>query len=946
MDAEVIQLGAERGMVVDEAWCDAAGHVGFSVAAESIEADVYKARTPDVALVGARVCLVARLQDGEPVDEYALMVDDEYWGRRVQPAEFQPPAYFDSAVQFCMGYRLEGSILEDGQPVADANVSLEGVLIDADGEEARFWDSLEYNELVYSESLETYVEGATVLAPIMTDANGEFEFFAPKGHGAIYQRSDDRRDDTPETAAMDLPRYVDAVYAVYLGRKALLEEDALAEIDINSGTLEIHAEPGAFVRASSMDDIGEVHQVPPGGVVTIDGLPACEHSVVQFRRLSWGEWDDTYGCPRVNAEVSGGETTVVSMPAMEHYDEGGDTVAGRVYHRMGVPAGGIDIVAIDWETCEVVGVVATTGGDGYWEAQIPPEGFGGDLWIHDTTRGSVPVEGFPYSDIVLGARAYSAFVEMYKPEAWRSSDRGHKNFQYVPDGIIVENCDSGVVYETEEASYGGWVTTETLPKYEYVADVADLLYNGPQQHSYRLKEADRLLIAEFTLGGQSFEGGETLAGVFRATGYYPEGKFLIGGKIAGNALKAPRSYSDSEKIDEAYPEAARVGLEFGTHIPYTQITTSGIEEGERTCFTDLVCPYCGGPAHRDPDGGGFARGFCRQCASYFGFATAMDCRTHFATPTIGEGEPYHLTCSVVKRSGGHYSREVMAHWRPDLYDETDDFITQDDPMQPTNAPRWVARHVSEMGDGLGFGSYDSGDTPAFTPGHEVAYFNALPEIDRDCGLTQMKLIFPSGFELAEDCELELDCTLDDGSTETVTVALEAGVKGPDETDMIGDIVPLVPELKLLAEKREHPYVGVGLYVGVADVRVTSSPPPADLRFSVVNDCPWLADITGIEVDSNQRTPTALQFRARPAGVELLEGPVGQLFLFYPKNGDIKMTRRSTMTTAWKEPVQVTDDGESDEPGAEKDNRGLLVLWRSLADGIGAVRSRDDGRSWE
>ena len=959
--AEIIQLGERQGIVVAEGLTDGNGYVSFERNGAQIEGYVRKAISPTVALGGARVSLVALLEGGETGSAHVLMVDDEYWGRRIQPESFQGGSFSE---EFVMGYRLKGRILEDGEPVADANVSLEGVLAHApeagqDEETAVFWDSLEFNALIYSHDLETYVEGALVYAPLRTDASGRFSFIAPKGHGAVYQRDGDYRDETAETMQEGLPRHLNCVKAAYLGRKVQLEEDVEVELDILSGALTISGTVGAMLRVGTLDDAGQFHTVPESGEVNVSGLPAGEQSIVQFKRNAWGEWNCAWGCPRELVELKCGETASVTMGEMEYYAPWENTVAGRVYERMGVPAGGIDIVAIDWETAEVVGTIATTDGDGYWEVEMPEEGFGGDPWIHDSKWGTVPILGFPYSDVVLGARAYSSFSELFKPEAWRKKDRGHKNFQYVQDAMIVQSRETDELYQTQEAAHGGWQTVDSLSCFQYVEDLEELFITGPRERTYRLLEVgggpngeDKVLIEEFTLPGQSFGAGETLPGRYRASGYYPEAKFLIGGKISGNVVSVKGSYTPQEHISGAYPEALRAGLEFGEHNAYVEMRQDMPAAGGQAApedmagIADFVCPYCGGPAHRDPDTPAYARGFCLQCAGKFGYAKAMDCRTYFLSPTLAATEGYHLKGHIIRLSGGCQSYEIRYHWRPDLYEESSDFVTQQGIGQPTNAPRWVAKHVDEMGDGKGFGHYDTSSTPSFAPGHDVAYFEALEEIEHELGLTQMKLVLADNYTLAEDVEVSVECVLENDTTETVSVVLEAGLKGPTAEDLLGDIVPLRAVPKLRAERLGSPYPGVGLYKGVNSVSITSGPPPADLRFAIVNDNPWLSNPNSITVEANSRTPTAVQLIALLTGIELLDDAVGQMYLFYTKDGDIWLTRRSGLAGTWEDSEKITDDGQSCEPAAEKDDTGLLGVWRQRGSMSVGISSRDDGRSWE
>ena len=944
--AETIRLGENQGISVAEGFTDGNGHVSFERDGATIEGYVRKAVSPNVALVGARVYLVAVLEGEEPGTEYVLMVDDEYWGRRVQPNSFREGSFSED---FVMGYRLKGRILQDGEPVEDANVSLEGRLAHA-AETVVFWDSLEFNELLYSNELETWVEGAIVYAPLRTDVEGRFSFIAPKGHGAVYQRDGDYRDGTAETIAQGLSRHLALIEAAYLGRKVELKEDVEVELDILSGELVITGTVGAMLRVGTLDDGGQFYTVSALGEVNVSGLPAGEQSIVQFKRNAWGEWDDQWGCPRELVELECGETKAVTMGEMEYYDLWEDTVAGRVHERMGVPAAGIDIVAIDWETAEVVCTIATTDSDGYWEAELPEEGFGGDPWIHDGKWGSVPILGFPYSDVVLGARAYSSFSELFKPEAWRKKDRGHKNFQYVQNAVVVQSRETDELYQTEEAAYGGWQTVDSLSAFQYVEDLEELLVGGPQERTYRILEVgggpdgeDKVLTEEFTFPGQSFESSETLPGRYRASGHYPQAKFLIGGKISGNVVSVKGSYTPQEHISSQYSEALRVGLEFGEHEAYVEMQQDmpavGGEAAEEDMagIADFMCPYCGGPAHRDPSNGSYARGFCVQCADKFGGASAMDCRTYFQSPTLAALGGYHLQGHIVRRRGGGPSYEIRFHWRPDLYEESDDFMTQAGIAQPTNAPRWVAKHVDEMGDGKGFGHYDASNTPPFTAGHDVAYFEALEEIEHELGLTQMKLVLASGYTLTEDVEVSVECVLGDDTTETVAVVLAAGLNG--------DIVPIRSVPKLRAEKLSSPYQGVGLYKGVNSVSITSGSPPAGLRFAIVNDNPWLNNPNSIRVKGNCQTPTAVQLWFYIDGPHMCVGVAGGVWMAYCNDTGVAVVRRASPQKPWEQMAPAFTGGTEQHPCICCLPAHEILVCATLSGRTWIRRSRDWATSW-
>lgn len=936
---EIVELGGEVGVTVARGQT-IAGTVAFETPDGTVTAHVYEAREPDVALNGVQVYLLEALPEEEatePTGRYAVMVDDPWWGRRIEPAEF---AAAPMSRHVTMGYRLRGRILEDGAAVAGANVSLELELDSVEDGRVVAWDSLEFNELVYDAQLETWVEGANVRAPIRTDAQGRWEWIVPKGHGALYQRAGDRRDDGEETARRRLARHLESVKCAYLGRKLEVVEGTEAVLDIRSGRLEISGAPGVRVRVGMLDDAGEEYAIPDGGTLTITGRPEAEHAIVAYRLNAGGAWDPSYDCARVIAAVKRGATTTVALGPPEEYTDP-DVICGRVYERMGVPAVGIAIVALDVEQAEVVGTIATTDEEGWWEARIPPQGLGGAPAIHDPTWGSAPVLGAPYSDVVLGARVYSAAHENYKPEAWRKPRRGHKNFQYCAGSVVVRDADSGESYGTVETAYGGWMTPETLPKFKYVADLEELLTSGAQARHYDLVVDGVVQEAGFELRGQPFDDQGAGDASFRAAGYYPEQKLLMGGKIHGNVL-----VGRAARVTGNLPEAARVGLEFGEHAAFVEGRALAGEA--RSGAADLVCPYCGGPAQRGPSGA-YLRGFCRQCADAFGRGDAMDCRGYFETPTLAATGDDGQALRFVRLSDreGNIARRVGYQWRPDLYDEREDFVTQSGAGQRTNAPRWVARHVDEFGDGLGFGRFDGDLDEPWVAGHEVAYFEALPEIGRALGVTALKLRFPYGHVAPLTYTVEIDCVRMDAEIETHTVTVPAGTAGPDANDEFGDVIRVADRAKLLAEDVGSPYRDVGLYVAVSEVRLVTPESAPGCRFTIVNDTPWLASAAGTPVAAEAATPVAVQLGGAWGSPHLVDDAVGQVFLFYAKEGDMVMRRRAGLPGRWTEPRRITDYGDADEPWAGKDARGQLTLVCSRAGGqVQVLRSPDDGRSWE
>ena len=562
---EIIQLGQDSGSVVALA-ASLGGEAILAGADGAATAYVFQAREPDVELDGVNVGLIQQQVDGQNTGQYALMVDDPYWGRRIQPASFSPLPLSEN---FTMGYRLSGQIRENGVGVGGATISFAVTLQTAEDGAVQFWDSEEYNALVWDEDLYTYVSGPNVVTPVAADSNGAWEYIVPKGHGAPYQREGDLRDDTPETAAQTAAqtpaRYVDEVEVAYLGRKMPVVEGTVAILDMDSAAVQISGQPGATVSVGVMEDAGEQYRIPSGGTLTVGNLPQGWVSVAQYMQVPTGGWDPSYGGLRAKVAVMEGKTASADLGVLTQYPTDGSVACGRIWISPGVPAGA-ELVIINVNNAQIVGTAGATDGGGFWTVPIGEDGLGGNLYLMDAAWGSMPVVGLPYADIVLGARAYCGWMQDFRTAAWRTGTWGHANFQWVPETIWVVDNDTGAVYGTEEAPYGGWMTSDPLPKWKYIADPATLLAQGPQLKSYSLHTDHGVEDAVFHLRDQSFSVADDEAGFFRASGYYPEKKILLGGKLKYNVV-----LDAQQRIDESWPEAARVGLEFGKYRQFIEM---------------------------------------------------------------------------------------------------------------------------------------------------------------------------------------------------------------------------------------------------------------------------------------------------------------------------------------------------------------------------------------
>ncbi len=364
-----------------------------------------------------------------------------------------------------------------------------------------------------------------------------------------------------------------------------------------------------------------------------------------------------------------------------------------------------------------------------------------------------------------------------------------------------------------------------------------------------------------------------------------------------------------------------------------------------SAWTDWLCPYCGGPVARW-NLGDVPRGYCRECARAWGTPRATEGRTYGRSVSLPArpNQRWEHRAVALTPTGG-FTNRVRYHWRPDLYEETDEYLRGDGPGMNTNAPRWWARHPHEILDGQGLGTWDGDRVPPYRPGWDLPRLGEM--MGRPLGLAQLKLAFPPEWIAPQDFTLEVDCEREDGEVETLPVRVPRGTQGPTELRPLGEVIALSAAVKLRAETLSSPYPTMGLYKAVRDIRLVEPESAPGCRCVVTADVPYLATPRGPVVRGLAAEFMALQLLPPGSRPHILEDGVGELFLFRVREGSIEMRRRRSLGLPWDPPRLITQGGEDDYPWAAKDERGRMILVRQTGEGYTVVaHSVDDGRTWE
>jgi hypothetical protein len=944
---EMLFDGAAGRIVAVTDTTDADGRGAVAYGGQAFRFRALKATGPDLPLVATgdahfRVGLLERL-DSEPPDRFCLVLDDlpapSGWGRWIQQDRWREASEFaaQDSVAFVLGWRPGAvSIRKGGEP--QAGVFADIVLrygTDEGEHEAWYQPAYPYNDLQVNQE-GVPLRGPNQLGCFKTDEDGLLKrhrpdgtlepIIFPRGLAALGNRVQDRWLSCPQPE-----RYLLKAEVWYLGERAELTEGVAVPLDLAVCGLTITGPPNAQyecfwyegpVRASGTLD--------GSGTATVTDLPVGVYTVELTSPSSYSEWlpRQDVGCPDTGGSYSVSFGSSWNMVAAGH-------VGGRVYLYGSVPAPGLDVWCYhaymsypppgpNWFVC------ATTDANGDFDYTLQV-GDGAALAVQHATSGGVANPYDEPADIAwtpcLAARfaclresnvgAASPLPEEHEGLLPWGLAGAHQNLYLQPPPRLKSSRDNSLHDFSETDNGKGWLT-EPLPRYFWSIEATgqgagtEIVPEPKITYAYVAEDGE-------ALGGSIEHLDDTTppwaTGAVHSTCAGARPLLALGGKYEGNVVEAARS---SPITVDNYPEAFRMGLEFGEwRQPLDARAVSSLSPVTVPCpltFQAWECPYCGGPAWTDPDGEGYRRGYCMQCAD---FGVSTDCRTHFITRTLDAGG-WHTRWVRNATSGAHVDRLIAGWPRPEEYGEGDEHLVWN--WQGFGIPRWVAVH-------LVFGTWTNG---VFTDGESVS--DAEARLGRTVGPVMLK------FELTADYQgtgqtLRVACVRPDGGSEYRTVTVPAGSRQ-------GDLFPLF--------WRPHHYYPQGYYVDVTSVEKLAG--DGAVYGGIVNDGPAWHSSDGVQVVRAAHSPYACDVALSERDPFLVEDFGGRLHLVYVREGQLMHCVLEGTCSSWGPPTNVSLRANWPSPCSEPSlaplphaellaaahTRGATRLWRS----------RDDGEGWE
>lgn len=888
-----------------------------------------KAAAPEVPLVATadpylRVGLAQRV--GDPA-LFCLVFDDLPapcgWGRWIQQDGWREASELaaQDAVVFVLGWCPgEITISKGVEPQVGVFADIVLRYTTGDGEQEAWWQpAYPYSDLELDEQ-GVPLRGPNKLGCFKTNAEGVLKrhdpdgtlgpIIFPRGFGALGQRAQDTWPDAPSPE-----RLLQRAEVWYLQRHVDISEGMSATLDVPEVSITVNGPTDGRVVLWWEDGIRRAGGwLGPSGTQTFEGLPPGRYAVACYHVDN-----EDLGLPRQEVIVTTGSATV-NFPS-EFPEADPNLCRGYVYKAGATPAPGATVWI--WKP-GLPGrwLSTTTDEQGYWEFDATGMSVGPLVVISEYGCAKISTVGGLngiFWDVAVGGTVGAIVGGQWQPNPnfeegifpWGKAG-AHCNLPIETGSLFLRSQTTGKRYKFMPGEAGG-VVSEPLPKW-LISNPWD---TPPPDIIYDVCDASGNVITTTTLVGDQQPPWVPLFP--QSWQCSAEGRPLnlaVGGKIEGNIVESSRT----DRITVAnLPEACRMGLEFGR---WTQPlegraiseSTLPTECAPPATFTGWECPYCGGPAWGDPDGEGYVRGFCMQCAD-FGITT--DCRTYFITRTLAVADDWRIKWVRNTTAGGHIACLIPGWPRPEEYDETDDYLVWD--WAGLGIPRWVAVH-------LVFGQWDN---RTFTDGESIA--DAEARLGRTVGPVMLKL------ELTQDYHgsgqtLVVHCTRSDGQPDSRTVVVPPGA-------CAGDVLPLC----------WGPHSGYprGYYVDVTGIEKLAGDGAVYAR--VVNDGPAWHSGLGVEIAQAVHSPYACDLSFSRRDPFLVEDFAGRLHLVYIREGKVLHRVLESGSTTWSEPVDITGSANWPHPCEEPSLAPLPhaeLLASAHSNGATRLwRSRDDGTNW-
>lgn len=973
-----MHLGNRSVSEVDATTADWSGQYAFSTPEGQISGTVYACDGAPLPRVTVRL-----LQDNGAPTDYAVMVDDpDFWGVRVAPYPPQAPPFVQDLT---MGYALRIRLKVNGVWTNGEGVTLKllGALVDANGEQQAWemlWPGAEHAGLIWNGSKEAYVPWGREFAIETRSVTGQGDgwacerlpvprdyIIAPNGHGALCQRESDQRDESEETAEAGLHWWLAEVRACYKGMEVPVPLDgSVAVIDYKQASLRIHGEWGTRVcyyhkgRPYAVSPTAWTESdwlIPQQGYVDVL-VDAGEYSFAGYVYDGVLEHYDYVTGGLVKIDLDWGDNEEVTLkPLVTSWDPGNITVLAV---RGGDAGVGIETWWYEsWEGVWTWFYKDTADEEGLlqWEECFWDEENGCGCWARFVGEPIFPIIAVSQRVVVTNPEA--------EPNAVCAVFCGHEDAYWnLPapkaGAYIRAKPGQGVapaydhVRVVKEEGSGKAVSEIPLPRWEMIErwpywEQADhiITWELMADDDTVLTEFESWTTQHFVVAGQVLEE-------------------MLGARIKGGIL----AWSDAETTWTSVPEPKRLGAEFG-EAPRAGLRAIAVPQGVSEGYSvptcpgpvGLACAYCGAPTLRDPADQAY-RYCCPNCLQYEILSRAegyFETGPLAATTQAKAGEvssfAFHLQQFSSDRLAPAYCQRI-AHYRPECYWEDDGHAETRSEIQPL-AWRWWAHHV-QLGrwDKLtGFTDLQSMSGQAQSEGPP----------GRVIGPAQPKMEVLEEFSAAQ--ELRVMALRTDGSE-----MYFYGNVLPYPAHKEGDIVrfsEVLPDTEW-EESRRRPVARI--YTGdgeawphesgdvIDDVTAVHARGPdgewhetaswlASGRVGIVNDNPsyrWPEVHTRAAAWTLYLTHTLFGRFGRP---HIFHDQFMRKFLFYVDGGDVFFRYGWTWDELRSEETaaahgQVTADGESDWPWADKSEDGQVVLVRECGGNSVCVRtSTDNCQSW-